>query len=324
MKLLAGIDGGGSKTLALIANHQGIVIGRGSAGPSNPNLVGIKGSVQNIKSALMEAMGLSKLKRISIAVLGVAGSETQKKLVEELTRSLDFVDRVEVMNDSFICLAAGTLGKPGVVVVAGTGSITLALDDEGKVARAGGWGYLLEDEGSGFQLGREAVLETLRFLEGRAAYSKLVDAVLEKLEAKEVSDLLSSIYVCENPVLILASLAPLVVKLAEGGDSAAMRIVKKATEGLASCVASVISRSSFSSRPIPVVLSGGVFSGSSIFLKTFKLKLSKLVPDADVRLLKLEPVVGALILAFKKAELLNDQILNNLLESYRNERRQPL
>jgi len=311
---LAGIDGGGSKTLAIVANERGMVVGRGSAGSSNPNLVGIEGSIRNIRSALMEAMS-SETGRISIAVFGVAGSEAQKKLAEELSSSLDFVERIEVMNDSFICLAAGTLGKPGVVVVAGTGSIALAIDEEGNVVRAGGWGYLLEDEGSGFQLGREAVMETLRFLEGRTSQSRLVEAVLEKLGAKGVNDVLSSIYGSENPVMTIASLSPIVVRLAEEGDEAAMRIVERATEGLASCVASVISRSSFS-RPVRVVLSGGVFEGEG-FLKAFRSKLMKLVPEADARLLELEPAVGALILAFKKAGLLNDEVLGNLLESYK-------
>jgi len=314
--LLAGIDGGGSKTLAIVASNQGFVLGRGWAGSSNPNLVGIAGSIKNLRSALIEALSSCESKRVKVAVFGIAGSEAQRELSKKLADSLDFVDEVEVMNDSFICLAAGTLGKPGVVVVAGTGSITLAIDEKGKVTRAGGWGYLLEDEGSGLQLGREAVLETLRYLEGRASSSRLVDAVLKKLGAREVNDLLSSIYGSENPVATLASFAPLVVQLANEGDPAAMKIVDKAAEGLVSCVASVISRSSFTSRPIPVVLSGGVFKGKGIYLEIFRSKLSKVVPEAEARLLELEPAVGALILAFKKTGLLSNQVLSNLIESY--------
>ncbi len=316
MGLLAGIDGGGSKTLALVADENGFIVGKGWSGSSNPNLIGIDSSVKNLKLALVNALSSRELEKISIAVFGVAGSETKKELSEKLAESLEFVDEVVVVNDSFVCLAAGTLGKPGVVVVAGTGSITLAVDDEDKVFRAGGWGYLLEDEGSGLQLGKEAVMETLRFLEGRASSSKLVDAVLKKLKAKEVNDLLSAIYGSDNPVTTIASLAPLVVQLANMGDPAAMRIVDKATDGLVSCVTSVISRSSFSSKPIPVILSGGVFKGKGIYLKLLKSKLNKLAPETDPKLLELEPAIGALILAFKKAGLFNCRVLGNLIESY--------
>ena len=317
MRLFAGIDGGGSKTLAIVANERGMVIGKGLAGSSNPNLVGIHVSIDNLRSALLMALRSSESKEIEVAVFGVAGSEAQRQLSKKLSDSLEYVKEVVVMNDSFICLAAGTLGRPGVVVVAGTGSITLAIDEEDKVIRAGGWGYLLEDEGSGFQLGKEAVLETLKFLEGRAPPSKLVKAVLTKLEAKEVSDLLSSIYGSKNPVSKLASLAPLVVQLANEGDPAAMKIVDKATDGLVSCVASVISRSSFSSRPIPVILSGGVFAGQNIYLETFKSKLSRMLPESEPKTLELDPAVGALFLAFKRAGLLNNQLLSSLIESYR-------
>lgn len=317
MKLLAGVDGGGSKTLALIANGQGRIIGKGLAGPSNPNVVGIKVSVKNIKSALIEALGGYQSKRINVAVFGVAGSEARDELSERLSKTIDFVEEIEVVNDSFICLAAGTQGRPGVVVIAGTGSIILAVDEEGKVIRAGGWGYLLEDSGSALQLGRKAAIETLRFLEKRAPSSKLVEKVLKKLNAKSVNDLLSSIYNSDSPISKIASLAPLVVELSEEGDLVAKRIVNEAIDELVSCVLSVISRSRFSSRHIPVVLSGGVFRGSSTYLNAFKLKLRKIMPRVEPMLLELEPAIGALILAFKKAGLLNNEVLFALIESYR-------
>lgn len=306
------MDGGGSKTRALIANYQGKILGEGISGPSNPNLVGINSSIHNLKEALLRAMDQCNLEHVKLAVFGVAGSETRKELSRRLQMELSFVEELVVLNDSLICLAAGTLGRPGVVVIAGTGSIALALDENGKVIRAGGWGYLLGDFGSGFDVGRTAVIETLKFLEGRSKQNSLVLSVLKELNVNDLEELLSSIYGSKNPISKLSSLASIVLKQAEEGDEVARRIVDHSIDSLISCVESVVRRSSFSSKPIPVVLSGGLFKNeyySSLFLSKLKEKIS----DVEPKILKLEPAIGALILAFKRAGLLNSDILSELI-----------
>jgi len=261
-KLFLGVDGGQSSTIALIGDEAGRVAGAGSAGPSN-HAEGEEGRAklvraveESVAAACREAgVGFREV-QFEAACLGFSGGPDDKKaLVAQTVRA----ERLVVTTDAVVALAGATGGEPGIAVIAGTGSIGFGRNAAGKTARAGGWGYIFGDEGSGFDLARQGLRAALRYEEGWGPATKLLPVLLEASGAKSANELLHRFYTAEFPRSRVAALGPAVERAAAEGDQVAGGILRKAAAELA-LLAAAVRRQIFTAGERAVVAHmGGVF-----------------------------------------------------------------
>ncbi len=278
--LYLGVDGGQSGTIAVIGDEEGRVVGAGRAGPcvtmSGPQkdapdfLAAIGDSVQ----AALDQVGLADVGLADVsfesACLGFSGGPADK---EALTRELVKAARYMVTHDAWIALAGATAGKPGVIVIAGTGSMAFGKNRENRTARAGGWGYAFGDEGSAFDLVRQALRAVLRSEEGWGPRTALTDLLLESTGARDANTLLHSFYTDDYPRRRVASYAPLVDQAAGLGDPVAQDILKHAAQSLATFAASVRSQLFDPAEAVTLSYTGGVFA-SRVLLERFRILLN--------------------------------------------------
>jgi len=299
MKLFLGLDGGQSSTTALVGDQNGRVIGIGRGGPCN-HASGPEGRtrfIDAINRSLAQALD-GRDAVFECACFGLSGgSEDKEALARELVRS----ERYVFAHDALIALVGATAGQPGVVAIAGTGSIAFGRNAEGRTARAGGWGFIYGDEGSGFDLVRQALRNALRSEEGWGPRTALRDALLESTGARDANDLLHRFYTDEFPRARVASLAKLVDEAARAGDAVAREIVNSAAQSLA-MLASAVRTQLFRPGEIACVsYIGGVFR-SAMLLERFRAVM-ELEPANRVAAPKFGPAAGALMEAYRAAGL---------------------
>jgi len=298
VKLFLGVDGGQSSTTALVGDETGRVIATGRAGPCNH--AGAAEGRARFLSAIggcLDAAG-HRDSHFEAACLGFSGGPDDKVA---LTREMVRAEKYLITNDAVIALAGATGGEPGVIVIAGTGSIALGRNAAGKTARAGGWGYAFGDEGGGFDLVRQALRAALRFEEGWGPKTGLRDALLQATGARDADDLLHRFYTDEYPRARVASLAPLVEETARSGDAVASDLLHGAAQTLALLAGAVRAQLFEASEPVRVSYAGGVF-GSAIVRERFRMLVE--LGDANrVAAPAFGPAAGALIEAYRIAGL---------------------
>ena len=189
VKLFLGVDGGQSSTTALVADESGRVVGIGRAGPCNHAgaAEGRERFIQAIGSSVREAAGDATFE---CACFGFSGGTSDK---EALTREIVRANRYVITHDALIALSGATGGDAGVVVIAGTGSMAFGRNREGRTVRAGGWGFAFGDEGSAFDLVRQALRAALRFEEGWGPSTALRTALLEWTGARDCARFIASL-----------------------------------------------------------------------------------------------------------------------------------
>lgn len=266
-RLYLGIDGGQSSTVALIANEHGQIIGRGRGGPCNH--VGSAAGRAKFLSAVGDclaqayhAAGIdSQPVKFSAACLGFSGGgEDKLAYVHELIKS----DKYKVTHDAEIALTGATAGEPGIIVIAGTGSIAFGRNGEGRMARAGGWGYIFGDEGGGFDIARRALRAALQYEEGWGRETTLHDLLIKGSNAATANQLMHSFYADLRREEI-ATLAQTVHEAATDGDGVAQKILGDAAAQLAWYVQGVYHNLFRAGETVPVAYIGGVFR--SIFIR---------------------------------------------------------
>jgi len=295
-----GVDGGQSSTAALIGDESGKVVGVGHAGPCNH--VGTAESHARFREAIggavdaaCQAAGLMEI-RFAAACLGLSGGPQDK---EALVREMIPAEHHRITNDAVIALLGATAGEPGVIAIAGTGSIAYGRNAEGRTARAGGWGYIFGDEGGAFDLMRQAVRASLRMEEGWGHATALREALLEATGASDMNDLLHRFYTPAYPRSRIASYAVLVDEAARNGDGAAREILQNAAQALATYAAAVRRQLFHRGELARTSYIGGVFR-SEILLERFAM-LVQLESDAPVHPPAMGPAAGALIEAYRLA-----------------------
>ena len=205
------------------------------------------------------------------------------------------------MNDALIALVAGAGDAPGIVIVAGTGSIVYGRNAGGEAARAGGWGHIIGDEGSRYWIGREVLTAVMRAADGRGPATRLTAHVLAYFGVDDVSRLPRIVYDREVPRVSVAALGPLVQRTSEEGDAVARGILEHAADELALGVRSVASRLEMRGDPFVCVLAGGVFRVVPWLAEELPRRLEEVAPRSHIRLLEAEPAVGAVQLALAEA-----------------------
>ena len=253
-----GIDGGGSKTLAVIVDTQGREQGRGQAGSSNHMAVGLPRALEHIYAAMAQArQTLDPAAVIQKAWLGIAGIDRQvdQQMFEAHVRSL--ASTVYVTNDAELALSA-LPDTVGIVLIAGTGSISLGRNAQGQATRSGGWGHILGDEGSGYALGLDALRAAVRAADGRGPQTLLLERILQQWRLLRPDELIGEVYGNEDKARI-ARLSACVLQAEQDGDSMAHQIVQDNLDELVLVVRAVAARLSFSPQhPLPLALGGGL------------------------------------------------------------------
>jgi N-acetylglucosamine kinase-like BadF-type ATPase len=225
------------------------------------------------------------------------GPEDKAALLHELLEA----ERLIVTHDARIALAGATAGKPGVVVIAGTGSIAFGENAAGETARAGGWGYIFGDEGGGFDIVRQSLRAVLSEHEGWGPRTALTPALLEATGAADANETLHRLYTPDWPRARVASLAPLVDGIAEAGDPVAVAILNNAAQHLAMLAGSVRRQLWRDDEPSRLSWAGGVFN-SAILLERFRM-LGQLDGRVATSAPEHSPAAGALLIAWRAAGL---------------------
>ena len=293
--LFLGIDGGGTRTRARLGNERGRVLGHGTAGPSNPVTLGLPAAERRILAAARQAQAAARKAPLTAVCLGLAGAdrpEVSEPIRSWLRRRLPARFHL-VTTDAALALEAAVGGSPGVVVIAGTGSIACARDARGRWLRSGGWGAAFDDAGSGYDLGRNAVRAALRALDGRGAKTRLGAMISRALGLGNIVEIIGLRLTPSR----IAALAPLVVKAAAARDAVACRLIDDAGRALAELALALIRRLGLRRHPLPVVSAGGLFEASPALRRSFARYLRTVVPQAQIGVLEREPVDGALALA---------------------------
>jgi N-acetylglucosamine kinase-like BadF-type ATPase len=300
-----GIDAGGTKTVCLLAGADGVVLAEARGAGANLQAAG-EFEVEKVLHAVMEeAIGDRPLRPDAIC-LGIAGVDrpADAAAVRGIMRRIGFKTRTLIVNDALVALAAGTdasMTTPGVVVIAGTGSIAYGTDGRGRAARAGGWGYLLGDEGGGYWLGRAALVAVVRQFDGRGPATELTELVLAGMDLASPAELIHAIYDNGLQRRTIASVAAIVQRAHDMGDAVATDIMKRAALELTTAAASVIERLELRGQAFRAVLAGGMFQGVPSLAADVMARLAEVAPRSEVRLLAVEPAVGAIRLALAAA-----------------------
>jgi glucosamine kinase len=296
-RYVMGIDGGATKTLAAVLDLERGVMQLGQAGASNEDAVGTRAAVNALVQAAEQALARAGIgeERLDGTVVGLAGTDTNavaRHVCAE--RSKDWI----VVNDVVTAWATATGAHPGIGVISGTGSNVLGVGSDGRAWRAGGWGHLLGDEGSGYWLGVESIRAALRDREDSGPRTALSEAVIEFFGASSVEVLAASVYSKPLGKAEIAAFATETAKLAERGDVVARALYERGARLLSQQVAAVIRRTGLEGS-FPVGLIGSVFKAGDVFVEPLTRAMHELAPDAQVSVVEMAPVGGSLLLAMR-------------------------
>jgi N-acetylglucosamine kinase-like BadF-type ATPase len=299
MKLFLGVDGGQSGTTAVIGDEAGHVLGTGEAGPCNHAAAGegrakLERAIRGSVGAACAHAGLdAETVEFEAACFGMSGGPDDKR---EILAAILRVKRLEVTNDAVIALAGATASGQGIITIAGTGSIAFGRNGLRKTARAGGWGYIFGDEGSGFDIVRQALRASLRMEEGRGPATRLRDILLEATGSRDANHMLHRFYGDDWPRSRVARLAPLVDRTAMDADAVAVDIIHGAAQELATLAGSVRQQLWQASESVEVAYIGGVFA-SELLLGRFRM-LVEMSDGVRCGPPKHGPAMGALLEAY--------------------------
>jgi len=294
-RYLLGVDGGATKTLAAVLDLDTGAVHLGHGGPSNEDAVGAEAAVAALLGAADEAIGDAGIvpAQLGSAVLAIAGTDTAA--IAEHVRAAR-TDAWLVVNDVVAAWAIATGAGPGVAVISGTGSNVFGVGHDGRAWRAGGWGHLLGDEGSGYWLGLQSIRAALRDREASGPATALSDAVPEFFNAPSVEAVANLVYSKPLTKGEIAAFALETSSLAERGDAVARALYEQGAGELAAQIAAVITQSGLSGA-FPVGLIGSAFKAGRVFLEPIARAIHELAPEASVALVEMAPVGGSLLLA---------------------------
>ncbi|MCS7222234.1 MAG: BadF/BadG/BcrA/BcrD ATPase family protein [Anaerolineae bacterium] len=305
MPLVIGVDGGGTRTRVALVDEHGRVLGLGTAGPSNYDDVGIAVTRDNIGLAVQRAWqqaGLSPCLGDAV-FLGMAGvvSEADRATIRQIALELALAPagQVHVDHDIRIALAGGLAGQPGIALIVGTGSSCYGRRADGRSWRAGGWGHLLDDLGSGYYLGVQAMVAAVRAADGRGPETALLPAVMGALKLEDIQGIMRRLYHQGLTRAEIAALAPLVLDAAASGDLIARQIIERGVDELALMVETVARQLDFLPGPVSVTVTGGLARSGPAYWDPLCAAIRRRIPTSQVVEPILPPVLGAALLALE-------------------------
>ena len=298
MDYILGVDGGGTKTIALLGDSDGNVLARGVGGPSNYNAVGFEAACAALESAINMAR-TNYPGKISALCLGLAGVGRK----EDIDRFQGWAvhkfptTAIKVTSDAEILLMAGSPSGPALALICGTGSIVYGRTAIGELIRAGGWGYLFGDEGSGYAIGIAALRAVSQAYDGRGPETLLSELILKRYGLHHPPELVHAVYGSESPRPAVAALSDLVEQAAGQADPVAIAILEDSSRELARAIAAVYPK--LGTFTLPLIITGGTILHGRYLKKAFNRACeAQRLSFTAVRYVE-EPAEGALKLAQK-------------------------
>lgn len=296
-RAVVGVDGGGTKTQAVILDLNYTPLGEGLAGPSNPLRVGISNAAAAIREAIDNACEAAHLRRTDLvaAEIGLAGASRNelRARVRDALNSLGIAEIV-VVGDADIALYGATEGAPGVIVIAGTGSICCGINARGKRACAGGWGPVAGDEGGGAWIARRALRAIAHAADGRGALTSLTNAACTYFHVSNPNDLSTAIYAPSITNERLAGFGKFVIEAAKAKDRIAREILVEAGKELGAAAVAVIRNLKLERETFQVAYVGGVFDAAGeLVLSPMREEVNKIAPRAYLEPPRFSPAVAA-------------------------------
>lgn len=303
MVLALGVDGGGTQTRCVVLDNQGSVVGVGISGPSKPDAVEPVLGSQNLQEAIRIACqscgGPGAIDSVFIGMGGVI-SPADVQVVLGMLDGLDLRPSIPigVEVDIRVALAGATAGQPGIALIVGTGSSCYGRNAAGDAWRSGGWGYIIDDYGSGFYLGQKALEAVVRAADGRNVATALTEPCMEALGITDLNELMHRIYYPRLDHTGIAALAPIVVQCAEH-DATALEIIKQGCDELALMVAVTMEKLSLGDDVV-VVPVGSLGTVNQFYRQELENAIHKRLPQARIRQPIAPAVIGAAFLALQQ------------------------
>jgi N-acetylglucosamine kinase-like BadF-type ATPase len=262
--LFAGVDAGASKTLAIVVDTAGREVGRALAGSANYQAIGLERALAHLRQALGKAADTAGAQLpLAAACIGMAGIDRPTDSDTWLPHLRPLAGAIHLTNDAELALSALD-GAVGVAIIAGTGSIALGRDPRGATARTGGWGHLLGDEGSGYDIGRQALQAATRAADGRGPQTTLLALIVRRWHLQSPSDILGQVYPARGTARI-AQLSSLVFAAARAGDRVARAIVARAAGEIAQAALVAGDTLQFPDGRLPLALAGGLLVNETAY-----------------------------------------------------------
>jgi N-acetylglucosamine kinase-like BadF-type ATPase len=301
--LFLGVDGGGTKTLAVVTGAKLNALGEGKTGASNPMRVGVERAIDNIVSAIDRACDAAEKSRFEIvsAEIGLAGvrrADLRELIRERLMARLN-IKNLQVVTDAEIALYGATNGSAGLVIIAGTGSICRGRNAAGETAAAGGWGPIAGDEGGGAGIAKRALQAVAKASDGRAEKTVLSELACDYFRAATPEDLAMAIYAPGVTNERIAGFAKLVIEAARNKDAVALALLDEAGCELGLAANAVIKRLNMADERFQVAFVGSVFKAKELIFATLLRKIHELAPAAFLAPPQLAPAVAAAKMAFE-------------------------
>ena len=301
-----GIDGGGSKTAAVVTDSSLRVLGEGRAGPSNHLRVGIDAARLSVENAMFDAVRAAGIQPDSVAwtYCGIAGSEhpQHRRTVVQSLEHLFPKGNFTVDSDGRVALTAGIGFGAGIALIAGTGSVAFGRNPAGKELRAGGWGPTIGDEGSGYWIAVQGLSAIARAIDGRGPRTKMTDLLCSHYGMCEPDDLPYFVYAPTTHADDIARYCRLVIEAANAGDEIARTIFRNAGGELAKLVIALATRLGVTQDTIQVACSGGAFASGELIFEPLTEQVREAMPNTTTLPANERPVIGAARMAIRAAE----------------------
>ena len=288
--------------MAVLADLNGRILAKAKTGPSSPRNIGVAIAAKNIVQTIKK---LLKNNEIAAAIIGLASIQEQPKYKNQIKKEIlkdkqiakELKGKLRIVSDQLIAFRSGTDEKDGVLLISGTGCVAHGWRGE-KEAHASGWGWL-NDEGSAFWLGQQALQAILKDLDGRGPKTKITQIALQRLKAKDKEDLMDKIYA--DPMIIAPLFSVFCDLASQRKDSLAKELMAQAGQELSLSAKTIIKSLNLQKTKFPLVLIGSMFK-SDIVLKTVKNQVRSFAKKTEFVLPKREPVMGAVKIALEKFE----------------------
>lgn len=293
-KFYLGVDGGGTKTKAVLINSSKNIIGEGQSAGSNATIFGLTESVNQVALAVKKALTgkESKISRSCLALAGVnikSNNQDWRQTIKEHPFLSKVLDNPLIINDTLAALRSGTTDQNAVVIIAGTGSNCYGRNEKGQEARSGGTDYILGDEGSGYNIGLKILKGITQDLDGRGQKTILTNLLFEKFKISSLEDLNLVVYQKPWNKTDIAKIAPLAEKAAEKGDIIAKKIIEQAAHDLAVMIKVVATKLNLQEKSYTIVTSGSVFNIQKILCEHLEADIVKFSPKANF----IKPIVDS-------------------------------
>ena len=260
-----GIDGGGTKTRLAVCAPDGTLLRRETLGAFNLSAIGEDGFRRRTEEILALCGDMRGCGAICVGGAGVSGAAAGEILRAELAAH-GFAGKLLLCGDHEIALA-GAMQTPGCVLIAGTGSVCYGKNTAGEAFRCGGGGHIIDDPGSGYTLGRDALAAALRTEDGRLSENALHAAVMDAVGGHDIQGIFDFVYFSRRGKSDIAALAPLVLRCAEQGDAVSLAILRRGATELARLVSAVTGRLGLDKKS-PCALAGGLLAENNIYRRT--------------------------------------------------------